>query len=78
MKKFQIWSSGFVVTGMSSKATLMGVIEAASFDEACATLRDQTTDLYSRSCFHRHADGRWSYWSCWLYDNEGDARVGYG
>lgn len=75
---YQIWSSGYVVTGMSSGATLMGIVEANSFDEACSILRDRTQDAYSRSCFVRHADGRWSHWGCWLHDNEVEARKAYG
>lgn len=75
---YTLWVSGYLCTGMEgipAPASLLGVYEADTFDEAmekcvAATPEDQ------RHFFKRHDTGRWTQWGCWIYDNEAEARKG--
>lgn len=69
MKKFDIWSEGFVVNEGISGATYHGTIEANSFKEACD--KYFSDDIYYNSKTLK-------YWGCKLFDNELDARKSFG
>ena len=61
---------GYSVTGNSDKASLLGEIEAESFQEACDKLVEEKgyQNLYSGK----------SIWGCRLFDNEAYARKSFG
>ena len=70
-KVYQIWMEGFAITGNSSKATLLGEMEAESFQQACDKYIEENPEykkLYSGK----------SIWGCRLFDNEADARKSFG
>ncbi len=64
-KKYEIWSSGYVVTGNSSDPQLMGISEGNTFKEACDVFFKN--DKYYDANTLRH-------WGCGLFDNEKDAQ----
>lgn len=66
---FEIWAEGFVITGQSAGASLMGSAHGASFEEACENLAKADPE------FARYFDrAHLSFWGCRLYDNAADAR----
>lgn len=69
MIEFEVWSEGYVITGNSGQAHMMGKIKANSFQEACDKLL--LNDKYYNS-------ERLSYWGCKLYDNRADASKSFG
>lgn len=69
MKSYRIWSEGYAATGQSSGAISHGIVEAASFKEAC-DIKFEGDSLYSPD--------RMTYWGCQLFDNESDARKSFG
>ena len=72
MRQFQVWAEGYAATGEYAPATLRGVYEAETFDDA---VRQHIKTTPEEAHFYRqHDDGHWSYWACRLYDNESDAR----
>ena len=70
-KLFHIWLEGYVATGESSKAQLLGSIEAVSFREACEELSKKTMVGYWSKEFDY-------VWGCKVYDSERDARKNFG
>ena len=73
MKKYEIWSEGFVVMEGRGKAQLHGYAEGNTFKEACINYAksDKEFDFY-------FDPNRMTYWGCKLFDNEADARVSFG
>lgn len=72
IKEYEIWMEGYSATGESSEAKLIGTMYADSFQEAC----DQWAISYGPANYYDSK--RLSYWACRLFDNEKDARKGYG
>ena len=72
-RTWQVWVEGFVVTGESGKAQLMGETEAKTFGEACRIVFSKTREhaMYFDPV-------RLTYWGCRLFDNETDARRSFG
>lgn len=71
MKKYQIWSEGYLATGMDfpEPAKLWGEVEAESFQAACDGMFSGDAEL------QRYYDReRLTVWGCRLFDNEADAR----
>jgi hypothetical protein len=76
MKRWEVWSEGYKASGESAGASFEGFAEAETFAEACRI-----------ACVVK---GRWkegpggfdaenlTVWGSHLYDNETDARKGYG
>lgn len=76
MKTWYVWSEGYRATGDRAYATLEGIVEADTWPEACR-----------KACVDQ---GRWreepggfdpkdlKVWGCRLFDNEVDARKGFG
>jgi hypothetical protein len=76
-KKFEIWRSGFMAQGMHepAPAALIRVVTASTFEEACdKAIIEAKWDI----ALYNKNDGRFSYWGCGLYDNEAEARKGFG
>jgi hypothetical protein len=69
MKTYNIWVEGYVVNGDRGYGHLSGTIEAESFAEACA-------ELYKGDMLFNKE--RLSHWGCRLFDNEADAKKGFG
>ena len=71
--KFDIWSEGFLVTGMEGSPTtafcLCENVEANSFKEACDKALNKDPDYNSEKL---------AYWGCRLFDNEEQARESFG
>jgi hypothetical protein len=68
-RTWEIWSEGYVTTGQSSGAIRLGVIKAATFQEACDLHFGHEQDYDSKALRH---------WACKLFDNEADARRSFG
>ncbi len=66
---FQIWMEGYSATGTSSTAKFIATCEGKTFKEACAS-HFQNDKYYSEE--------QNSYWGCQLFNNENDARMGFG
>jgi len=66
---YQIWSEGFVATGESAHAHVMGEVEAPSFKEAC-------DKLLANDPYYNSTSG--TYWGCRLFHDEAEARRSYG
>jgi hypothetical protein len=78
MTTYQVWSEGYVVTGMESGATLLGTVVADTFDEAVQKVIDLTPEE-NRHFYYKHPEAsQWRYWGCRLFDNEADARKSFG
>lgn len=69
---FEIWIEGYSMTGDSSKASLLAVVEAETFAEACniyANANPKFKQLFD--------DQSLRHWGCDLFDNEEAARAGF-
>jgi hypothetical protein len=72
MKKWQIWMEGYVMTGMSQEAYLIGEEEAETFREACDKYFSKPSSSHpGGSCYNSE---RLTVMGCRLYDNEADSR----
>lgn len=74
---FEIWMEGYRVQGGAGTATLLNVINAPSWDNAVAQYMSDNPGVID---VHDKEDGtkRYTNWGCALYDNEEDARKGFG
>jgi hypothetical protein len=84
--KYNIWMSGYAVTGNSAPAEFLGTYEADSFEVACRIAAKATGQLedYSDSYLLQTDEGvkripqRPAIWGRGLYDNEAKARKTFG
>ena len=69
---YSIWMEGYSATGNFSRASFLGSFEAVSFKEACdkAIIGGRFDQYYDRK--------ELTVWGCRLYDNEYEARKGFG
>lgn len=73
MGKFEVWMEGHRATGEHSTADYLGVHEGENFKEACKNALE--AEGWSMGFY----DGKTnSYWGCRFFDNEADAREGFG
>lgn len=72
VKPYTVWMEGFAATGQNSRASLVGTVEATSFQEACEKLYETATD---KSYWNKE---KTAIWGCRLFDNEADARKSFG
>jgi len=73
VRRYDIWSEGYRVTGNSAGAELVATSSGYSFRDA--------VDAYAKKypAFARYYDReRMTYWGCRLFDNEEDARKSFG
>lgn len=73
-KEFEIWMSGFAVTGQSQGASFIGISKGKTFKKACEDYKDADGEKLKLDNY----PGRPSIWACELYDNEKDARKSFG
>lgn len=71
-KTYEVWSEGYSISGNSADASLMGTIEANTFQEACEKLAEEKLWLTDFD------PARLTYWGCRLFDNEQAARESFG
>ena len=90
LKEYEVWMSGYAVTGESAGAHLVGKTKARNFAQACHILmceqkleyiKEQNNPDYKEYC----TPGRWDYdpvklscWNCKLYWSEKLARKSFG
>jgi hypothetical protein len=77
---FQIWTEGWRSSDGSATASFEGEFEGESFDEAVENyLKDREKFRWKdiRQLYYKR-DGYHSVWGCRLFDNEADARKGFG
>ena len=74
---YGIWTEGFRATGESATAIFHGTQEADSFDEACIKKIGHILDKDDGE-YRRMNGGMYCVWACGCYDNEKDARKGFG
>lgn len=65
----EVWCEGYMATGDSAEARLLGKTRASTLKEAC-------DKLYSND--PSYDPERMTYWGCRLFDNEDDARKSFG
>jgi hypothetical protein len=70
--KYQVWMEGFVVMEGHATAEYLGEYEADSFLEACKKAADNHPGYGG----YNQKTNR--IWGCQLFDNEIDARKGFG
>ena len=69
MNSYSVWMEGYTATGDYAPAHLVGNTIADSFKEACFNLLKDDPYFNVEDI---------SVWGCKLFDNEVDARVGFG
>ena len=73
IQEFHVWSEGWLATGGYGHAQYLGKFEAATFVEAVC--KAVTANNWDRNYFNLE---QLTYWGCRFFDNEADARKGYG
>lgn len=90
-KLIEIWMEGFQVTGQSSTARQIGLVFDVDFDSAIQQYKEIIADLpgvmgvedVKREHFfteqaYNDRESSYMIWGCRLFDNEADARKGFG
>ena len=73
MQVYDIWIEGYAATGNQGRAEYLGLYPGLSFKDACRrAIIDHDWKLNS------YNEKNNTYWSCRFFDNETDARRGYG
>lgn len=70
---YTLWTEGYVATGESGTATLLGTAKGRTLREAAknyAEAHPEDASYFNMSFTH--------YWSCRIFDNEADARKSFG
>ncbi len=76
MKKFEIWSCGWMSSDGSGPEQLLSTQEANTFNEACEKYRDSDKEALKYMSFNATTN-KWSYWGCSLHDNRKDAAAAF-
>ena len=78
----QIWREGYMATGEHGTACFCGLYKAESFDDAMVMYDEDMNRIYpnekDRAPKYKNDRGNWISWGCRFYDNEADARKGFG
>lgn len=77
LREFEIWMEGWQDNGNHEKARLLGKGVGLSFHEAVLNLKEQLGP-HKTSDWRQWPDGTWHSYLCTFYDNEADARKGFG
>ena len=81
---YKIWIQGWTATGGHSDAAFIGKVEADNFRDACMTVRYHNHFHYAPVRGTLLSDSKTfdeknlMDWGCRLFDNEEDARKGFG
>lgn len=68
---WEIWMEGYSATGEHATASCVGTrVPARTFREACIKTYGYDNNLFDPE--------RLTFWGCRLFDNEADAREGFG
>lgn len=70
---YQVWIEGYKTAGQRDVAMFLGEFEAPCFEEACKKViieKDWNYCLYDEE--------KNTHWGCRFFDNEADARKGFG
>ncbi len=87
MKEFDIWITGYVVTGGRGTAQKIGTGNGNTFNEAVEDymsknpkhgIKPNTRNNYVSDEAYENRESSWNIWACHLYDNEKDARKWFG
>ena len=88
MRTFEIWMEGYIATGESSGANLIGTGEGETFDDAVKDYMfnnpvDHGIAINERNRYisdeaYKNRRSNWNIWACSLFDNETDARKAFG
>lgn len=86
-REFEIWMSGFAITGNQQGAQFIGKAKGETFKEACQNYEypedilgwNKEVIVHKGDKLKLDAHYDWpSIWACKLYDNEVDARKSFG
>lgn len=73
LRQFNVWMEGYVATGQSARAELCGTYTASTFRDAVEMWVNENATR--RKDYDPH---KLSFWGCAFFDNEADARRGFG
>lgn len=73
MRDFDIWCEGYVATGQSSGAMLLGHAKGEDLKQACINFAKQDKEFAGY-----FSEDRMTYWGCRIFDNGSDARRSFG
>lgn len=76
IKKYSLWMEGYSVTGNSSTAQYLGEFKGTSFNDAC----DNWAKTIEEPEYYKPGTDKYrpSYWACYIFDNEIDAKKSFG
>ena len=77
-KPYTIWMEGYAATGERGGASILGTAFGENFPDAVETLKAEMEKDPEKRGYFRVERGRFFYWGCQLFDNEQDARKGFG
>lgn len=88
MKTFQIWMEGYIATGESGRAQMIGTGKGETFNDAVKDfmkenptdhrIQENTRKRYTTQEAYDTRDSNWNIWACDLYDNHADAAKAFG
>ncbi len=80
MKKFTLWTEGYMATGEQGRAFLLGAYPVETIDEAVELYLQENPDMRKYLAIHNEPNARskYSLWACRLFNNEEDAKKSYG
>lgn len=77
VKIFEVWMEGYAATGESAGAEFYGSYEAGTFKEAVGKAVEKgIKDKKLQESYYE--PNKLTYWGCRFFDNESEARKGFG
>jgi len=87
VREFEIWMEGYAATGEYDGAQMIGTGFGRTFDEAVTDYMSKNPESgiemngrgrYVSELAYQNRRSNWNIWACNLFDNEIDARKGFG
>lgn len=87
VKEFEIWMEGYIATGESGTAQMIGKGEGETFDDAVRDymsknpehgIEENDKDRYINDDAYKNRRSNWNIWACNLFDNHNDAAKSFG
>lgn len=78
MPRYEVWSEGFISTGMDAKAMYLGNFEAPTFEDAVIEAMKVRGAILDDEVPNKSYPGIQTWYACRFFDNETDARKSYG